>query len=123
MILDTIIVILNIVFFRKIEIGLYSAIAIYLMGKIIDIVFEGTYFTKLILIVSEQNEEIAKEIEEKIQRGATGLYGKGMYTNKEKLVLMCAASRRDVARIKIIARKLDPSSFIIITNSREVVGI
>ena len=123
MILDTIIVILNIVFFREIEIGLYSAIAIYLMGKIIDIVFEGTYFTKLILIVSEQNEEIAKEIEEKIQRGATGLYGKGMYTNKEKLVLMCAASRRDVARIKIIARKLDPSSFIIITNSREVVGL
>ncbi len=105
MILDTIIVILNIVFFREIEIGLYSAIAIYLMGKIIDIVFEGTYFTKLILIVSEQNEEIAKEIEEKIQRGATGLYGKGMYTNKEKLVLMCAASRRDVARIKIIAEK------------------
>ena len=123
MILDTIIVILNIVFFREIEIGLYSAIAIYLMGKIIDIVFEGTYFTKLILIVSEQNEEIAKEIEEKIQRGATGLYGKGMYTNKEKLVLMCAASRRDVARIKIIARKLDSSSFIIITNSREVVGL
>lgn len=123
MILDTIIVILNIVFFREIEIGLYSAIAIYLMGKIIDIVFEGTYFTKLILIVSEQNEEIAKEIEEKIQRGATGLYGKGMYTNKEKLVLMCAASRRDVARIKIIARKLDHSSFIIITNSREVVGL
>ena len=32
MILDTIIVILNIVFFREIEIGLYSAIAIYLMG-------------------------------------------------------------------------------------------
>ena len=62
-------------------------------------------------------------MEEKIQRGATGLYGKGMYTNKEKLVLMCAASRRDVARIKIIARKLDPSSFIIITNSREVVGL
>jgi len=36
---------------------------------------------------------------------------------------MCAASRRDVARIKIIARKLDSSSFIIITNSREVVGL
>lgn len=120
---DTLIIALNVIFFKNIEIGLYSAIAIYLMGKIIDIVFEGTYFTKLILIVSEQNEEIAKEIEEKIQRGATGLYGKGMYTNKEKLVLMCAASRRDVARIKIIARKLDSSSFIIITNSREVVGL
>ena len=31
--------------------------------------------------------------------------------------------KTDVARIKIIARKLDSSSFIIITNSREVVGL
>ena len=40
-ILDTIVVSLNVIFFREIEIGLYSAIAIYLMGKMIDILFEG----------------------------------------------------------------------------------
>ena len=39
-IVDTIIVGLNVLFFKEIEIGLYSAIAIYLMGKIIYIVFE-----------------------------------------------------------------------------------
>ena len=122
-IIDIIIVTVNMIFFKEIEIGLYSAIVIYLMGKIIDIVFEGVYFTKLILIVSDKSEEISKEIEEKLQRGSTGLYGKGMYTNQEKLVLMCAASRGDVAKIKIIARKIDPRSFIIITNSREVVGL
>lgn len=93
-IIDIVIVTLNIIFLRKIEIGLYSAIAIYLMGKIIDIVFEGVYFTKLLLIVSDRNEQIAIEIADKIKRGTTGLYGKGMYTNQEKLVLMCAASRR-----------------------------
>ena len=121
--IDSIIITLNVIFLRQIEIGLYSAIAIYLMGKIIDILFEGIYFTKLILIVSDETEKIAKEIEEKVPRGATGLYGKGMYTNKEKLVLMCAASRRDISKIKIISRRIDPSSFIIITNSREVVGL
>lgn len=121
--LDIIIVTLNMIVFKEIEIGLYSAITIYLMGKIIDILFEGIYFTKLILIISDKNEEISKEIEEKVQRGITGLYGKGMYTRKEKLVLMCAASRGDVSKIKLIARKIDPKSFIIITNSREVVGL
>ena len=122
-IIDVIIVALNVLFFKEIEIGLYSAIAIYIMGKMIDIVFEGVYFTKLIFIVSEKNEKIAKEIGENIKRGTTGLYGKGMYTQKEKLVLMCAASRGDVARVKNIAREIDPKSFIIITNSREVVGL
>ena len=122
-IIDTIIVALNVIFFNEIEIGLYSAIAIYLMGKIIDIVFEGIYFTKLLIIISDKNEEIAKEIGEKISKGTTGLYGKGMYTNQEKLVLMCAASRGDVARVKQVARDIDSNSFIIIANAREVVGL
>lgn len=122
-IIDTVIVSLNVFFLKEIEIGLYSAIAIYLMGKMIDILFEGIYFTKLLLIVSDKNEEIAKEIGNKIKRGTTGLFGKGMYTQEEKIVLMCAASRGDITKIKIIARKIDPNSFIVITNSREVVGL
>lgn len=120
---DIIVVTLNMIFFQEIEVGLYSAIGIYLMGKMIDILFEGVYFTKLLLIVSDKNEEIANQIAEKIGRGTTGLFGKGMYTKENKLVLMCAASRGDVAKIKLIARKIDSQSFIIITNSREVVGL
>lgn len=122
LIIDFIIICLNILFFREIEIGLYSAIAIYLMGKIIDILFEGIYFTKMMLIISDKSEEIAKVIENEIKRGTTGIYGKGMYTNKEKLILMCVAPRKDIARIKLMARKIDTNSFIIITNSREVLG-
>ena len=121
-IIDIIIITVNMIFFKEIEVGLYSAIAIYLMGKIIDIFFEGINFTKLMIIVSKKSEEIAKEIDEKVERGSTGLYGKGMYSNNETLVLMCAAYRKDVAKIKILAKKIDPKSFIIIANSREVVG-
>ena len=94
-IIDTIIVGLNIIAFRQIEIGLYSAIAIYLMGKMIDIVFEGVYFTKLIFIISNKSEEIAQGISEKVSKGTTGLYGKGMYYNEAKTILMCAASRQE----------------------------
>lgn len=122
-IVDTIIVGLNILFFREIEIGLYSAIAIYLMGKMIDIIFEGIYFTKLVIIISNKSQEISEEIGEKIGKGTTGLFGKGMYTNEHKTILMCAASRGDVARVKQTAKKIDPKSFVIIANAREVVGL
>ena len=121
--IDTVIVTLNVIFLREIEIGLYSDIDIYIMGKMIDILFEGIYFTKLLLIISDKNEEIAKEIWDRIKRGTTGLFGKGMYTNEDKLVLMCAESRGDISKIKMIARKIYPDSFIVITNSREVVGL
>lgn len=122
LIIDFIIICLNMLFFKEIEIGLYSAIAIYLMGKIIDILFEGIYFTKMMIIISDKSEEIAKSIENEIKRGTTGIYGKGMFTNKEKLILMCVAPRKDIAKIKLMARKIDANSFIIITNSREVLG-
>lgn len=122
-IIDTGIVALNVLFFKEIEIGLYSAIAIYLMGKIIDVVFEGIHFTKLLIIISDRNEEIAQQIGDKVEKGTTGLFGKGMYTNENKLILLCAASRGDVARVKQVVRKIDPKCFIIIANAREVVGL
>ena len=61
----------------------------------IDIIFEGVYYTKLLFIISDKNDEIAKEISNEVKRGVTGLYGKGMYKSKDKLVLICAASRND----------------------------
>ena len=71
--IDSIVVGINAIFFREIEIALYSAIAIYLSGQMIDIIFEGTNFTKMIFIVSNKYEEIAKQIGEEVERGSTGI--------------------------------------------------
>ena len=119
--MDIGIVILNVLAFRKIEIGLYSAIAIFLMGKIIDVVFEGINFTKMLIIISDKSEEISKSIQQ-LERGVTGLHGKGMYSEKDKLVLICATARKDIAKVRKIAQEIDTNSFIIITNAREVYG-
>lgn len=122
MLIDSSIVLLNVIVFKEIEIGLYSAISIILMGKVIDIIVEGTNFSKLIFIISEKNDKIAREIGENIKRGSTGLYGKGMFENKDRLILMCAAGRNDVLKIKYIVQSNDKNAFIIIANAREVLG-
>ena len=121
-IIDIVIIGLNVIFFKHIEIGLYSAIAIYLYGQMIDLIFEGVHYTKLLFIISDKNEQISHDISEKVKRGVTGLYGKGMYREKDKLVLICAASRSDVAKIKYIANKIDRNCFVVIANAREVLG-
>ncbi len=121
-IIDIIIITLNVFFFKKVEIGLYSAISIYIMGKMIDIVFEGVNFTKMMLIVSNKYKEIAKEVGEKLQRGSTGIYAKGMYTKEKKMMLFCVGARNEVARIKQIAVKIDPKAFVVIANARETWG-
>ena len=68
------------------------------------------------------NETISKEIGNKISRGTTGLFSKGMYTNEEKMTIMCIVSRREVIRVKKMANNIDPHSFIVISNVREVYG-
>ena len=45
-----------------------------------------------------------------------------MYTNKEKMMLMCISSRSEVIKIRQIANKIDAKSFIVISNVREVFG-
>lgn len=119
---DAIIIGLNMIFFGQIEIGLYSAIAIFLMGKMIDIVFEGIYFTKIIFIVSKKYDEIAKAIGDKAKRGSTGFYAKGMYSQDKKMVLFCVASRKEIAEIKMIIKKIDSSAFIVTADAVETLG-
>ena len=121
-VVDVIIIGLNVIFFKKVEIGLYSAISIYLMGKMIDFDFEGINFTKMVYIISQKYEEISKEIDNQLQRGSTGIYAKGMYTNTDKMMLMCVGARNEVARMKQIATQIDPKAFIIISNARETWG-
>lgn len=122
MAIDSTIVLLNVIVFKEIEIGLYSAIAIIIMGKVIDIIVEGTNFSKLIFIISKKNDTISKEIGNIIKRGTTGLYGKGMFKDEDRLILMCATGRGDILKIKQIVKRNDKEAFIIIANAREVLG-
>ena len=121
-IMDAIIVGLNTIVFKELEVALYSAIAIYIMGKAIDIFLEGIYFTKLLYIISEKYENIAERITKEVLRGTTGIYAKGMYTNKSKMLLLCAVSRNEVAKVQQIIKQEDENAFLIISNAREVFG-
>ena len=121
-ILDIIIVGANVIFFREIEVALYSALAIYLMGKMIDIFFEGIGFTKMIFIISPKYIEISNRINKEVRRGTTCFYAKGMYKKEERNVLMCVASRSEIKEIRKIIKALDSRAFIVITNVRETLG-
>ena len=120
--LDILIVALNVFFFKELEIGLYSAITIYIMGKMLDIFFEGINFGRIVYIISPRYEDIAKKIGNTVKRGSTALKGMGMYKNEEKNVLMCVASRSEVREIRKIINDIDKNAFIIISNAREVFG-
>lgn len=120
--IDAVIVLANTFFLGEIEIGLYSAIAIYILGKVLDVFFEGIDFAKMMIIISPKYKDISDKINAEVKRGTTAIYGKGMYKQDEKNLILCVASRREVGEIRKIINTVDKGAFLIITNAREVYG-
>ncbi|MGN1318957.1 MAG: YitT family protein [Lachnospirales bacterium] len=101
---------------------LYAIIAVYIISKTIDIVLEGLDFAKAAFIISDKSEEIGKEINTKLKRGATLFNGTGMYTHNPKNMLIVVMSSKQIAKLKDITTTIDNKSFIFITDVREIMG-
>ena len=120
---DLVIVLLNLLFFRDLEIGLYSFIAIYIYGVMLDLFFEGINFSKMVYIISDKYDEISNAIKINLDKGGTGLYGKGLYNQNDKIIIMCVTKRKNIMEIRELVQSIDKNSFIIITDAREVYGL
>lgn len=122
-IIDSFIVFLNLIIFKQIEIGLYSFIVIFLNSKIVDLFIEGVNFSKIVYIISDKNKEISVKILNELDKGLSGIYGRGMYKNEDKLILMCVIKKRDLLKLKEIVKEIDKSAFMIISDAIDVYGL
>jgi uncharacterized membrane-anchored protein YitT (DUF2179 family) len=108
--------------FNNFELSLYAAVTLYISSKIIDGLLEGVDFAKGVFIVSTKSERISEAIMKKLDRGLTGLKGKGMYTSEDKTVLMCVLRRWEIPTLKKIVGEIDDKAFVMLTDVREVLG-
>jgi len=103
--------------------ALYAIASLYISTKLIDFISVGLNVAKAFYIISDKNDEIAKLILEKMDRGVTALAAKGVYTGKEKSVLMCVIQwRTEGARLKNLVKSVDPHAFVIVGDVKEVLG-
>jgi uncharacterized membrane protein len=74
------------------------------------------------LIITDKGDKVAARILSGMQRGVTGLPGRGMYTGSEHMVLMCALTVTEVQHLKVLVNMEDPNAFVIVTPAQEVLG-
>ena len=120
-ILDGIIVLCGLYVFG-IRAALYAMVAIFTTTKVSDALMEGFKFSKAAFIISDKYDLVAKKILEELDRGATGLEAKGMYSGKNKFMLYCVVSKKEIVQLKEIVAKVDPGAFVIVSDAREVLG-
>ncbi len=102
--------------------ALYAVIAVFITGKVSDGILEGLKFAKMAYIISDRYSEIANAVMHQMDRGITGINATGMYSNRDKKMLFCVVSQKEIVRIVEISKKIDPNSFIIVSDVREVMG-
>jgi len=108
--------------FKNTELMLYALVTIFLSSRTIDLIIEGVNYSKVAIIITHKPDEIAYLLLNELERGVTGLDGRGMYTGSIKNVLLCVLKSNEILRLKSIVKKVDENSFIILTDAKEVFG-
>ncbi len=120
--IDALIIAFAIVAFNSVLIGLYSLVSLFITTKVIDAMVEGVDYARAVLIISGKQEEISEKIIREMDRGVTELKGRGVYSGKDKNVLLCVLSRSEIPHLKEIVHSLDMNAFMILADVREVLG-
>ncbi len=121
-IIDSVIVVGGLMAFGDWKIPLLSWFVIFLTGKIIDTIVEGTGYDKSVIIISEKHEEIRNKIIVDLKRGGTYLNGTGMYNDAEKKIIITVVNRRETILLKDFIRKIDSKAFVMVSDANEIMG-
>ena len=119
---DAVVAILTGIVFHNLGVMLYSGIAIFISGKVIDIVVYRFDYSKVAIIITKEYDAVAKAIGEKLDRGATFLHGEGSYSHQNTKVVLVAIKRQQLAELKTLVVELDPDAFIIVQEAHQVLG-
>lgn len=118
---DGIVVIASLIVFN-LEITLFALMCIFITSKTIDFVQLRTSASKLIMIITEDEEKIQQLIQTKIDRGLTKVRSIGGFSEEERTMILCVAERSEAVLLKKILREREPSSFVVFIDASDILG-
>jgi uncharacterized membrane-anchored protein YitT (DUF2179 family) len=101
---------------------LYALIYLFVTSQLVNMVVTGLNQRKAVMVMSQHWEEIAHEIMDTMQRGVTIVNGQGGYTGNELKILYSVITFQELSRFKELVRQHDPSAFVVVTETLEVMG-
>lgn len=119
---DGVVAVLTGIVYRDAASALYTGIAIFVCGKLVDMVVYSFDYSKVALIITAHFEAVAETISDKLERGATYLHGEGTYSHKPTKVVLTAVKKQQIAELKQLVVDIDPDAFIIVQEAHQVLG-
>ncbi len=107
--------------FKDWHIALQSLMTYFVAYKMMDLVIVGLDELKSCLIISKNPQELSKAIMHQLGLGLTIIHGKGGFSGVSKDILVVFVERLDLADLKELVLREDPTAFMAIENLHEVV--
>ncbi len=107
---------------QNLETGLYSAISLYIIVKMVDLIVAGFNYSKSFMIITDEEESLKNAILDDIKRGITIIDGKGGYTDNNKSILIVVVAKKQEIHLKKLIKAVDKNAFIIVSDVHEVFG-
>lgn len=102
--------------------ALYTLISMFITSSILDRVLSGFTSKKLLLVLTEKEEDIINYVIKDMNRGITSLMAEGGYTHNQKRLLYVAVTTSQMISLKNKILRIDPKAFITIIDVSEVKG-
>ncbi|MBN1262141.1 MAG: DUF2270 domain-containing protein [Anaerolineae bacterium] len=77
---------------------------------------------RLAFVITNRSHDVADRIMRELSRGVTALQGTGMFTGKERNVLLCALTDVQIDRFEQIVSEVDPEAFLVFSQVSNVRG-
>lgn len=110
------------IFATNLKLTLYTIILMYIKATVIDKVIEGFDHKKIVMIVTEKENEISNMIMHQIGRGTTYLYGEGGYTGQKKKIIYCLLTTKELTAVKKLIEQIDSNALVSISEAEEING-
>lgn len=119
---DVAVAVLTGIIFKDVTKTLYTAFTVFVTSRVLDVVVYRFDYSKVALIITKEYQQVALQIGQKLQRGATLLYGEGAYSHQDTKVVLTAVKRQQLAELKELVTNIDPAAFIIVQEAHQVLG-
>lgn len=105
-----------------VQTGLFSLCGLLAKSLVVDGVIENINLCKYFTIVCNEPEPICNFITKKLNRSATIYQAEGAYQHNKRYVVMSVMKRSQAVELRNFIHATQPSAFIAITNSSEIIG-
>ena len=119
---DLVVAVLTGIAFMDMSRALYSGVAIFVTGQVIDAVVYRFDYSKVALIISPEYEKIAQVIAAELDRGATFLHAEGSFSRKDTKVVLTAVKKQQISELKRLVVEIDPNAFFVVQEAHQVLG-